>query len=221
MYKIQKFPYDDRINHFFTSDFHNFHDPNWDVPIWKMRGYSSVAESHQDIKEKINLKVGNSQYLWVLGDSFLSASDQDVLEWFGGIECDNIMMLFGNHESQMYRLYKSEMSHQYGRSDIEIYPLRMGNVVFLGNHHEIQIGKKRIVMNHFPLVTHNQASHGSWGLHGHSHNNDQTRNADHPIGKFLDVGWDWKRDIWSYEEISDIMSTKDIFVSDHHDTTLK
>ena len=43
-------------------------------------------------------------------------------------------MLFGNHESQIYRLYKKQMMVDYNRDDIEVYPLRMGNLVFCGNH---------------------------------------------------------------------------------------
>ncbi len=216
MYKIEKFKYESRNDHYWCSDFHNFHDPSWNVPIWKSRGYSSPEESYRDVQQKINTRVKNSDYLWVLGDSFLSATDDNVVDWWRGVNCQNIRYLFGNHASQMYRLYKQEMLKQYDRDDIEVYPLRMNNVVFVGNHHEIQIGKQRIIMNHFPLRTHNQVSHGSWGLHGHSHNNDKTRNPDYHIGKFLDLSWDWKKDIWSYEEIEDVMSTKEIFVSDHH-----
>jgi hypothetical protein len=32
----------------------------------------------------------------------------------------------------------------------------------------------------------------------------------------LDVSWDYKRDIWSFEEVEDVMSTKDILTVDHH-----
>jgi hypothetical protein len=35
------------------------------------------------------------------------------------------------------------------------------------------------------------------------------------MGKYLDCSWDWKKDIWSFEEIRDIMSTKEIYVTDH------
>ena len=217
MYKIIKYSWDSRCDHFFTSDWHNYHDPHWENPIWIMRGYSSFKESYIDVQKKINSKVGIDQHLWMMGDSFLSTTDELALEWLDGIKCKNIMMLFGNHESQIYRIYKSEVVRQFGRDDIEVYPIKMGNVTFLGNHQEITIGKTKIVMNHFPLRGHNQASRGSWHLHGHSHNNDETRNADYPLGKVLDCSWDWKNDIWTFDEIVDIMSTKSIHITDHHD----
>ena len=200
MYKILKFKWEDREKHYWGSDFHNYHNPSWPIPIWKQRGYNSFEESFEDVRTKLNSKLKPDDYLWCLGDSFLSANDNDVIEWWNSINCNNIMMLFGNHESQIYRLYKKQMMVDYNRDDIEVYPLRMGNLVFCGNHLEIQIGKKRIINNHFPLRTHNQVSHSSWHLHGHSHNNDHTRNPDYPIGKTCDVSWDWKKDIWSFNE---------------------
>lgn len=135
------------------------------------------------------------------------------------------MTLWGNHESNTFRLYKEEVRNQfglaYGVEDVEVYPLRMNNVVFLGNHQEIFIGKQRIILNHFSLrIWHkNNSKHKSpaWMLSGHSHNSDKGRNPDSPYGKAVDVGIDWGN-IWSFNEISDIMSTKTVEILDHHDS---
>lgn len=217
MYKILKFQWNDRHKHFWSSDWHNYHDPKWDVPIWKMRGYKSAEESKEDTVYKINERVGPDDYLWYLGDSFLNASDGDCLGWLSRIKCNNINMLFGNHESNMYRLYKQELKKQYDMEDVELYPLRMNNVVFYGNHLEIRIGKRNIVMNHFPIHSWNSmGGRKSWMLSGHQHNADKTRNPDSPINRCLDVGWDWKKDVWSFDEIEDVMSTKTFVSYDHH-----
>lgn len=218
MYKILKYKYENRNDHFWSTDFHNYHDPSWPVPIWKMRGYNSPEESYNDVREKINAKVGEKQTLWVLGDSFLSATDEEVISWLNSIKCQNIMMLFGNHESQMYRLYKQELIKQFGRDDIEVYPLRMGNVTFLGNHQEIWIGKQQIIMNHFPLRIWHGDSRGSWMLSGHSHLQDKGRRPESADQKGLDLGWDYKNDVWTYSEIEDVMSTKSIRILDHNRT---
>jgi calcineurin-like phosphoesterase family protein len=216
MYKTLKFSYTEKHKHFWSSDLHNFHNPNWEIPIWKQRGYRSYQESYIDVSNKINTRVGPDDHLWLLGDSFLSCNDTDVMNWFSGIVCQNIHMLFGNHESQVYRIYKSHVMSQYGSDEIEVYPLRVGNLIFSGNHQEISIGKQVIVMNHFPLHSHNKAARSSWNLSGHSHRTDGTRGPAHPTGKRLDVGWDRKLDVWSYDEILDVMSTKEIYSPDHH-----
>lgn len=222
MYKILKHKWEDRNKHYFTSDLHNYHDPKWDVPIWKMRGYDSAEEVAEDAIKKINAKVGEDDTLWMLGDGFLNSTDEMVEAWFDRINCQNINMLWGNHEACPYRIYKKAIKEQYGLEGVEVYPVRWKNVVFLGNHLEIFIGKQRIILNHFAQrIWHkNIGRHGSpaWQLSGHSHLSDKQRHPDYPYGKAMDCGFDYRNDIWSFSEIEDIMSTKTVEILDHHDS---
>ncbi len=211
-----KHKWEDRNKIFFSSDWHNYHDPKWDIPIWKMRGYNSPQESVDDVVSKINAKVKEDDFLYFLGDGFLNATDEQVLEWFSRINCKNINYIYGNHESNIFRIYRQAVLEKYGDPEIEVYPMRFNNVVFLGNYQEIYIGKKLIVLQHFPIKTWNNNSRNSFHLHGHSHNTDKSRNPEHPMGKCLDCSWDWKKDIWSFEEIEDVMSTKEMQIFDHH-----
>ena len=224
MYKILKYKWEERNKLFFSSDWHVFHDPQrWPVPIWKMEGYESLDEKTEDVKNKVNAKVLENDTLFFCGDGFLNATDEQCLEFLSGLNCQNIHYLFGNHSSNMYRLYKQEVQKQFGRDDIEVYPLLMGDVLFVGNHLEIRVGKQHIVMNHFPLRIWNKNNwrHGSpsWNLSGHSHGSDPQRLPEYPVGKGLDLGWSIKKDVWSFEEIADIMSTKTVETVDHHDNT--
>lgn len=211
-----KHKWEDKNKIFFSSDWHNYHDPKWDIPIWKMRGYNSPQESVDDVVSKINAKVKEDDFLYFLGDGFLNATDEQVLEWFSRINCKNINYIYGNHESNIFRIYRQAVLEKYGDPEIEVYPMRFNNVVFLGNYQEIYIGKKLIVLQHFPIKTWNNNSRNSFHLHGHSHNTDKSRNPEHPMGKCLDCSWDWKKDIWSFEEIEDVMSTKEMQIFDHH-----
>lgn len=226
MNKILKFNWNERKKLFFSSDWHNYHNPiHWKEPIWKTRGYKDHIESLNDVANKINNRVKEDDILFFLGDGFLNATDGQVQDWFYRINCQNIQFIFGNHESNTYRMYREEMKETQSFSDvedeIEIYPYKMQrsltNVTFLGNYQEIQVGKQRISLSHFPFHVFNKSHKGAWALSGHSHNTDKTRNPDYPHGKYLDVGWDWKKDIWSYDEIEDVMSTKSISIKDHHD----
>lgn len=217
MYQIRKYNWEERHKHFFSSDWHIFHDPKWEVPIWKMRGYSSVENCAEGILQTVNSRVGEDDTLWYLGDMFLNATDEMCKDFLGKIKCKNIKYLQGNHESNMWRLYKEEVKLQYGFDGVEVYPLKMGNVEFMGNHCEIRIGRKNIIMNHFPIHSWNgMGGRKAWMLSGHSHSSDKTRNPDYPINRCLDVSWDWKKDVWAFEEIEDIMSTKTFVSYDHH-----
>lgn len=216
MHYTKKYNWTERNRLFFSSDWHLFHDPKWDVPIWKMRGYESAQDSTDKILEKVNERVGEDDIIYYLGDLALNASDDLLLDHLSKLNCKNIFKLWGNHTSNSYRLYKKEVEKQYNLKDVEIYPLKMGNLTFVGNHLNIRVGKQLIVMNHFPLHTHEMAPHGAWNLSGHEHRNDPMREPAYPINKALDVSWDKKLDVWSYDEIMDVMSTKEIYVPDHH-----
>jgi calcineurin-like phosphoesterase family protein len=218
MHKIKKFKWEDKDKLFFTSDWHIFHNPiHWQTPIWESRGYPSLESSVEDVILKINERVKHDDILFCLGDCFLNATDDQVLNWLSRIKCQNIYKLWGNHTSNTYRLYKQEVLKQFGRDDIEVYPIRVGNVEFYGNHLEILVGKQRIILNHFPLRIWHKNGHGSWNLSGHSHMTDKGRHPDAPYHKGLDCGWDWKNAVWSFDEISDVMSTKEREILDHHD----
>lgn len=219
MNKILKFPWDQRNKHFWASDWHNFHDPKtWTSPIWEMRGYRNAEEASEQTLRITNEKVGVDDTLWYLGDGFLNASDEQCLNWLSRVNCQNINYLFGNHESNIYRIYKEQVKEQYGLEDVEVYPLKIGNVTFLGNHQEIMIGKQIIVNNHFPLRIWHKDNLGAWNLSGHSHLQDAGRRPDAPNQKGLDCGCDHQV-VWSFSEIEDVMSTKTIKILDHNRTS--
>jgi calcineurin-like phosphoesterase family protein len=223
MYNIIKHKFHEKDNIFFTSDWHIFHNPtSWDVPIWKMRGYESPEEHKEDVIAKVNARVNKHSIIYNLGDGFLNAKDDEVLEFLSRIRCE-IRYLWGNHASNMYRLYKQEVEKQYSITGVEVYPLKMGNVTFMGNHLEMFVGNQRIILNHFPLrIWHkNNSKHGSPSIHlsGHSHLSDKGRSPNSPLGKAFDLGWDFKKDIWSCNEVMDVMSTKFVETLDHHDST--
>jgi calcineurin-like phosphoesterase family protein len=218
MYKILKFNWNDRHRHYVVSDLHTYHDPTWVSPIWEMRGYKNAQECAEHQIQQINSRVGVDDILWNLGDNFLNSTDGQCRGWLSAIKCQNIKYLFGNHESNMYRMYKEEILNQYGIDDLEVYPLKMGNVEFIGNHQEVHIGKQIIVFNHFPLRIWHKDSRGAWMVSGHSHLQDKGRRPDAEFQKGVDAGWDHKRDVWSFSELEDIMSTKSIEILDHNRT---
>ncbi len=218
MHKQLRFSQSDKSKLFFTSDWHVFHNPqHWDIPIWEQRGYDNVETHAEDIIQKINSKVKKDDYLFCLGDCFLNASDDQVIQWLDRINCKTIYKLFGNHTSNTFRLYKAELMKQFNRSDIEVYPLQFKNLIFLGNYQEIVVDKQLIILGHFPMRSWNgMGGKKSWNISGHQHNTDETRNPTNDINRCLDVGWDWKNDVWSYTELEEQMMHKKFESVDHH-----
>lgn len=216
MYRIIKHKWEERNNLYFSSDWHTFHNPNWPTPIWEQRGYLNAQDASERILEKINATVPEDGILYYLGDGFLNANDENCMAWLKSINCRDIRYLWGNHESNMFRIYRNEVKKQFGREDIEVYPLKIANVTFMGCHLELRVGKQMIILNHFPYRIHHKSHRGSWNLSGHSHLNDPVRRPEHPVGKGLDVGIDYGK-VWTFDEIQDVMSTKDTELIDHHD----
>jgi calcineurin-like phosphoesterase family protein len=216
MYRIIKHKWEEKSKLYFSSDFHAYHNPNWPTPIWETRGHLNAQDSAEKMLVMINNTVPEDGILYFLGDGFLNATDELCMSWLKSIKCRTIRYLWGNHESNMYRIYKTEVLKQFGRDDIEVYPLRIANVEFMGNHLEIHVGKQMVILNHFPYRIFHKSHRGAWNLSGHSHLNDPQRRPEFPLGKGLDVGIDYGK-IWSFDDIQDIMSTKDTEMIDHHD----
>lgn len=215
MNQILKFK-DNSINYYIGSDFHLNHDPKWEIPIWKSRGYDSVQEMNQDIINKINKRVKPDDVLFHLGDFSLNCSEEEFENFIGQIVCQNIYFLWGNHNSPSWNIYKREIQNKYNQ-EVEVYPFRYKNLIFVGNYIECFIHGQRITMNHYAQMIFNKSHRSAWHLTAHSHYGIKEIRADYPKGKILDVGWEGKKDIYSFNEIQKIMNKKSInFLGDHH-----
>jgi calcineurin-like phosphoesterase family protein len=72
-----------------------------------------------------------------------------------------------------------------------------------------------IVLSHFPILSWDGMSHGTWHLHGHCHGSiDKTWNA---TGTRMDVGVDTNNLYpYSYEDIKNHMALRTVTPVDHH-----
>lgn len=203
---------------FWTSDLHAFHKKPF---VWEPRSHKSAEEHTQFIIDKTNEIVGPEDFLFNLGDITLNCSESMFEEFLSQIKCQNVYTLWGNHNSPSWGIYEREMenfleSNNVNRStldtqQIEIYPFRYRNLIFLGNYVEIIVEGQFIVLSHYPLVSWNHMKKGSWMLHGHVHNKLKLN------GRRIDVGWDNFKKPVSFQELQKLMSDRPI-ISDggHH-----
>jgi calcineurin-like phosphoesterase family protein len=208
MLKVLKFKTKDQ-KVWFTSDLHWNHNPKWEIPIWKSRGFSSVEESNRYTINKINELVAPNDILFSLGDLTLNCSEDEFESFIGQINCRNIYCLWGNHPNPMAKIYKRKIL-DYFNEEIDAYPFRYRNIIFIGHHAEIIVDKQYINLNHYPIHIFNHMSGESWCLCGHSHLEFPQSQPGYPTQKLLDVGWDGYLKPLSFDEISDIMSKKNL-----------
>jgi calcineurin-like phosphoesterase family protein len=190
----------------FTSDFHLNHNPKWPVPIWKARRFDSVDEMNTAIIDSVNRNVGQDDHLFYGGDFCLNCTEEQFEQFISRIVCKNIWLLWGNHNSCTWSTYKRELAKQFpdfGEDDVELYPFRYKNIIFIGNYAEVVVDGRAIVFNHYPIHSWNEMKRGTIHLYGHQHceNNPQG-------GKRLDVGWD--RDMRPYSANQIFAMMKDV-----------
>ncbi len=208
-----KLNYNDDHGVFFTSDTHFNHAKNF---IFEARGYKSVTEHNDALIAKINEVVRPQDTLIHLGDFCLNITPPEFESILRRINCDNILYIWGNHNSCIRRMYEETLEGLYQRNDIEIYPYKIGKITYLGYYKELIVNGQMIVIHHYPIYSWNSMRKGSWCLHGHEHCAVIDHLPDGDGGKILDVGWDYYKSPVSFNEIQKIMHKKQIKSIGHH-----
>ena len=198
---------------FFTSDFHGEHAQPF---LWESRGFASPQAHTDGVIQSINDRVGTHDHLFNLGDFVLNCSREKFEQILSRINCQNIYFLWGNHNSQVKQAYKETILKDFGRQDIEVYPVRYKNLIFIGSYFEAIINGQPIVMSHYPLYSWNFMRKGSWMLSGHEHCAVKEHLPEGNGGKILDVGWDYYKKPLAFEEIKSIMMKKSVKTVGHH-----
>ncbi len=207
-----KLTHNDSHKVFFTSDTHFRHNQKF---IFESRGYKDRYEHDDDLIAKINEVVRPQDTLIHLGDFCLNITPPEFNEILARIYCQNILYIWGNHNSCIRRSYEDAVATQYG-TDIEVYPYTIGKLTYLGYYKELSVNGHMIVIHHYPHQIFNQMQKGAWQLSGHSHYSNPTTQLDNKVNKILDVGWDGHGKPLSFSEIQKIMMNKNHTSKDNH-----
>lgn len=212
MNRVLHFKQTEESRVYFSSDFHFFHNPKWTIPLWKSRGFNSAIEMTDNIIKSINDEVRITDKLFFMGDFCLNTSASQFEELLSRINCQNIYCIFGNHNSQIWDIYNRELKKMFPTTEhfsdlqdlgeLEVYPFRYRNLIYVGNYLEFSVDGHKTVASHYPLSSWNGMSHNGIHIHGHIHSTTENYNLE---GKTIDVGFDyWKRPV-SFDEIKKIM----------------
>ena len=205
-----------------SSDFHLKHDPKWENPIWKMRGFNSAVEMTDGIIKSVNDIVRPNDVLLFLGDLCLNTLPNQFDELISRFQCQNIYMLHGNHPNPHFKniyvpMVKKLLGDNYVENS-EVYPLRYKNIVYVGDYVEAILNGQMCILCHYPIYIWNHMAHNSYHLCGHSHGGCPFSVPDNFDNKILDVGWDLHKKPLSLPEIAVIMQTKQFKANDGHHT---
>ena len=119
--------------------------------------------------KKINEYVKENDVLWHLGDFCYSKSPDSAKKYRERINCRNIFLICGNHDSDYTKKTFRDCYERY----------------------ELKHKSKFIVLNHYAQATWHKAHNKSWMLYGHSHSTaEEWLDANMPGRLSMDVGID-------------------------------
>lgn len=220
---------------YWVSDTHLNHNRDF---VYGSRGFKTPEEHSDFVINKINEIVRPNDILMHAGDFCLNTDENGFNDLLSRIKCQNIYMTWGNHNNPLWKIYKREIEKVYFSKsyvstavagtidsyiesplkDVEVYPFKYKNIVFLGNYVELAVDGQYFVMCHYPIHVWNFVKDGAKMICGHSHYGLPFSQADNLEAKILDVGWDGYQRPLSTKEVLDIMDTKKIFkAGDHHE----
>lgn len=193
-----------KLNHqniWFASDYHFLHA---NVIKYDNRPFEDVLEMNEVLIDNWNELVDDKDIVFYLGDLSFERNGNETKNIVDQLK-GKIHYILGNHddEKKIAKLNRFETISDY--------------VNLLVDDEDNPRKKQGIIMMHYPILSWDKAHHGDWHLHGHCHQSLANKKIEYYNRKVLDVGcngWDYKP--VSYNEIKNVMNTKDIENIDHH-----
>jgi calcineurin-like phosphoesterase family protein len=203
----------------FWGCLHWHHNPSWDLPIWKRRGFNSVQEHDETLVKNWNSKATDKTIGFLLGDTMFGMGGKDeFMSLMRQLKFHRLFVMSGNHHAgfkQAFDEIDSNTLYVDGNYSKE--------VIFVPNYLEAYINGQPIVMCHYPVLSWNGAGKGSWMLFSHVHgslgNSELGRMYLKNGGYNLEVSVEATKFPLTYGEIGVIMKNKSKFKTDHHDDT--
>jgi len=129
---------------FFTSDLHLGHS---NILIYDKRPFATIEEHDETIIENWNKTVKSNDTVYFIGD-FCLFRKIDKIRGYRSRLNGKIHLIYGNHDDVLRdnQIFESQSDMRY-----------------------IFVGKQKIMLCHYPLLSWRSSNHGSFHLHGHCH----------------------------------------------------
>jgi calcineurin-like phosphoesterase family protein len=152
------------MKYWFTSDTHFNHT---NILNYDDRPFSSIKEHDEQIIENWNSVVGKNDVVFHLGD-FAFANSELILDYACLRLNGSVHLILGNHDKAMCKATRA-LAFEDVREVLFWRPPSLN---------------QKIYMLHYPCISWDCSSHGSWHLHGHVHGRLKGRET----GLSMDVG---------------------------------
>lgn len=170
----------------FWGCLHYGHDPKWEVPIWRRRGFNSSQEHDEGIINNWNSKATDKTTGFLLGDvMFGYGGEEKFKKLMSRLNFKRVFVMSGNHTAGWHQTFESLKDNtlyvdgNYSRE-----------VIFVPNYLEAMVNGQAIVCSHYPLASWNGQGKGSFMLHSHCHSSLYNTKLGDILykAKIIDVG---------------------------------
>jgi calcineurin-like phosphoesterase family protein len=191
----------------FTSDTHYQHKnickgvSNWDEGSYT-RPFTMLEEMNETIIRNINSVVDKNDILIHLGDWSFGGFEM-IEEFRNQIECENIYLIFGNHD---HHIERNRGGVQSLFKKVSYYEnLTIERV----EHPKEKASKYQFILSHYPIGSWQDLSRGAIHLHGHVHFSPEMKIGP---GRMMDVGMDGSESFrpYSLDEVLELVGNREI-----------
>lgn len=197
----------------FTADSHFGHA---NCIKYTRRPYKDVDDMREQIIEKWNSRVDVGDVVYHLGDMSLNKNRAfEVIPRLNG----TIILVCGNHDECFPLTKEKHLNAKAKYIEAGIYYITMGQSLIIGMNND-PIKTTEVYLTHLPPMTPEQAifdnryehhrieyNPNMWYLHGHLHGHSYMKYKN-----FVDVGWDCKLDLFSEDEVIDLIYDERTFI---------
>jgi calcineurin-like phosphoesterase family protein len=160
---------------FFWGCLHLNHDPKWEIPLWKMRGFNSIQDHNDSIENNWKSNLNENSIIFLLGDTCFGYTAESYMDsFFDRVPFKTCFWMGGNHTAGWNQyLDKSNSNSQVviGEKIVQLIP----------NYVEMFINGVSVVACHYPIISWNKQGKGGFMVHAHVHGNLEKTE----IGKLL------------------------------------
>jgi calcineurin-like phosphoesterase family protein len=172
----------DKQNIFFCSDLHENHA---NVIKYDNRPFKDVSHMNAELIRRWNNKVGVNDTVFYLGDLTFRKDIEEIKIFVNQLN-GKIHFIYGNHDDDriITKLNRFETISDYVTLSIldKDSPRKYQD----------------IMLSHYAILSWDKSHHGSWHLHGHSHQSLVKPNPEYYKRKVIDIGCNG----WDYEPLS-------------------
>jgi calcineurin-like phosphoesterase family protein len=204
----------------FWGCLHYRHNPKWDLPIWKRRGYESSAEHDEGIVRNWNSKATEKTVGFLLGDiMFGYGGEEEFVKLMNRLNFRRVFIMSGNHQSGWKQTFESV------KDNVLYLDNHRKEIIFVPNYLEAYVNGQAFVCSHYPLLSWNGASKNSIMLFSHVHgslsNSELGRMYLEKGGRVLEVSVEASPYPLTYGEVINLVKNKSEFKTDHHTSETK